>query len=291
MEHLLITGGNGQLGRCLSRTLKDDYALTILTRAEFDLAHPEDFLGTYLNARPYKAVINTAAYTAVDQAEKEPETAQLINSTAVGEIAQACAHVDVPLIHISTDYVYDNGLKRPLREDDPVNPRSIYAKTKLAGEKAALSANPQSYIIRTSWVFSEYGKNFVRTMLSLASRGIAPKVVNDQAGCPTYAGDLSEAIAAVLSRTGRSLPGIYNFCNSGATNWYEFARKIYETAGLDIDVSPITTVEFGAPAPRPGYSVLDTSRFRQTFGINPRPWTEALADCIARLSDNPSGDN
>ncbi len=290
MKSVLITGSEGQLGRSLRDILGNTFNVKALSRQDLDLRNAGQF-GNYLSEEDYVAVINCAAYTAVDRAEEEPELAELINRTAPGQIAKACAAHNVPLIHISTDYVYDNGITRPLLESDPVHPRSVYAKTKLKGEIAACEAWRKTYILRTSWVFSEYGNNFVKTMLGLASRGIAPKVVADQFGCPTYARDLATTIGALLKQIDDTEPGTYNFCNAGETTWFEFARMIFETAGLTVEVTPITTAEFGAPAPRPSYSVLDTTRIQNKLGIIPRNWRVALNDCIARLSDIEGNDN
>lgn len=290
MKSVLITGSDGQLGRCLRDVMEGMFEIKALNRSDLDLAEAGR-ISTYLSEGEYLAVINCAAYTAVDRAEEEPELAERINNTAVGQIAEACAAHIVPLIHISTDYVYDNDITRPLLESDPVHPRSVYAKTKLAGEDAARNRWKKTYILRTSWVFSEYGNNFVKTMLRLASKGIAPKVVADQHGCPTYARDLASAIRSLLTTLDDTEPGIYNFCNAGDTTWFEFARAIFETAGLAVEVTPISTSDFGAPAPRPSYSVLNTTRIQAKLGISPRSWRDALKDCIARLSDIGGIDN
>ena len=287
---ILITGGSGQVGTCLQQQLSNSYDLVAPARNELDLAEPAALDG-FFKKTSLTAVLNCAAYTAVDQAEAEPELADLVNHRAVAHLAELCHQYDVPLVHFSTDYVYDSGLTRPLIEEDPLNPRSVYARTKLAGEKAALQAHKHVYVIRTSWVYSEFGKNFVKTMLSLSRKGIHPKVVSDQTGCPTYARDIAVAIAALLDRIEDVRPGVYNFCNQGETTWFEFAKSIFRQSGAHIEVTPISTADFGAAAARPAYSVMDTSKFQRALEIIPRHWTIALADCIARLSEDSGHDN
>ncbi|MDX1409551.1 MAG: dTDP-4-dehydrorhamnose reductase, partial [Saprospiraceae bacterium] len=255
------------------------------TRADLDITD-RTALDHAISSTGAGVVINCAAYTKVDLAETEKDLAHAVNVEAVKQIARACAARGIPLIHISTDYVYDQDPGRPFREEDPVQPRSVYARTKLDGEQAALMLHPQTVVLRTSWVFSDYGHNFVKTMLRLAQEGRSLKVVADQTGCPTYARDLAQAIIRVIEvlETGKDdLFGVYNFSNSDPTNWHDFAAEIFRQAGLTADLSPTTTAAYVTPARRPSYSVMDTSKFQIAFGFIPRPWQEALAECLPHV--------
>ncbi|MDX1477489.1 MAG: dTDP-4-dehydrorhamnose reductase [Saprospiraceae bacterium] len=283
---LIITGSNGQLGRSLRDvSMPGHYQPHYFTRSELDITDA-DAIEEAIVRTGCRYFINCAAYTKVDLAETEQESATAVNVGAVAAMAQASARHDVTLIHISTDYVYDQDLGRPFREDDPVNPQSVYARTKLAGEQAALQHQPRTVILRTSWVFSDYGHNFVKTMLRLAADGRSLKVVADQVGCPTYARDLAQAILRVMQtlETGRDdVFGVYNFSNAEPTNWHDFAAEIFRQAGMNADLSPTTSDAYVTPARRPAYSVMDTSRFRRTFGMTPRSWQEALAECLPQV--------
>ena len=287
-RRILVTGATGQLGRCLAdRQSQFTADWRFVSREELDLADPNG-IEAYFNSNAFDVCINTAAYTAVDSAEHENQLAHLINAEAPAHLARFCAASNCKLIHFSTDYVYDNGLSRPLREDDPLNPKSVYAKSKLEGEQNVERHCHESIVIRTSWVFSEYGHNFVKTMARLMSKGRPLKVVDDQVGCPTYAGDLADMTLVVLDRifnpAGDRLWGVYNYANSGPVSWYEFANQIAGRLGLNAELSPVSTVEYGAVAPRPAYSVLDTTKIQTTFGIAVRSWEEGLSHVLRTIA-------
>lgn len=283
---ILVTGAGGQLAQCLADISGHmDAEWVFASRAMLDIADQAQCEELF-NAQSFDFCINTAAYTKVDLAEQEQEEAFLINATAPAQLARLCAQHECVLIHFSTDYVYDNDLRRPLREDDPLSPQSVYARSKHAGEVRVLQEHPASLILRTSWVFSEYSHNFVRTMARLMRENKSLRVVNDQYGCPTYAGDLAKAISHIIRRfqdPAHRQFGVFNYCNSGETNWFEFAKVIASHLGLTPDLSPVTTADYGAAASRPAYSVLDTTKIKTTFGVDTPPWEDSLARIIVRV--------
>ncbi|GDX51675.1 NAD(P)-dependent oxidoreductase [Bacteroidota bacterium] len=279
---ILVTGANGQLGNELRAISSHFPALNVLftSRNEFDITDNAVVKKYFLENEP-SALINCAAYTAVDKAESEPELAQLINSTAVGYLADACKLIDIPFIHISTDFVYDGNKTQPHLETDATNPLGVYAKTKLEGEQLALQKHKKTIIIRTSWVYSSFGNNFVKTMLRLGRERPELKVVNDQTGSPTYARDLAEVLLKITLLCDALKPwGIYNFSNDGAITWYEFAKEILALKGIETPVMPITTAQFPTPAMRPSYSVMSKEKIIKTFGIRPLPWKHSLEECL-----------
>lgn len=285
---VLVTGADGQLGRSLQ-------AIAHTTGHVFDFA-PRQILDIsdheavkrYFDPRQIRYCINTAAYTQVDRAEEDSTQAHLLNTRAPEHLAAICHDHGCVLIHLSTDYVYHNALRRPLREDDPTHPVSVYAKTKLAGELRAMAANPETIVVRTSWLFSKYGHNFVKTMARLMRDGRPLRVVDDQTGCPTYAGDLAGALLRIIDTLDAgviSRPfGVYNYCNEGMTTWYGFANAIASHLGLDVQITPVHSAEYGAPAPRPGYSVLDTTKIRSAFGLQIPHWSEGLTKALLSQS-------
>ena len=284
---ILVTGASGQLGRSLAdikETLPAEWVFT--QRGELDISDPTG-VQQYFAAHRFDYCFNTAAYTRVDGAETDRDAARMINETAPGIVGACCAQQGCALIHFSTDYVYDNGLTRPLKEDDPCTPASVYAHSKLAGERLALAANGKTLMIRTSWVFSEYGHNFVRTMARLLMESRSVRVVNDQVGCPTYAGDLAKALVHIIQRFEAGDPkavfGLYNFCNSGAVTWYDFALEIGRQLGIGARISPVSTEEYGALAARPPYSVLDTSKIESAFDLQIQPWEKGLTQVLSRM--------
>ena len=225
--------------------------------------------------------VNCAAYTAVDKAETETEKALLINATAVGNLAAVCKTYHTQFIHISTDYVFDGTATVPYTEDYPVAPVNTYGATKLKGEELAVQNNPQSIIIRTSWVYSSFGNNFVKTMLRLMKEREALNVVSDQEGCPTYAADLAAAIMQMITLNKLAAqPGIYNYSNTGVINWYQFAVAIKELSGSKCMVHPIPSSNYPTPAKRPFYSVMDTTKIQQTFNIDIPFWKDSLQKCL-----------
>lgn len=281
---LLVTGTRGQLGQeLLRRGATRGLAVTGLTRAELDIG---DALAVerVLAGAGADIVVNAAAYTAVDLAETEPERAFAINADGPRHLARACARLGLPLIHVSTDYVFDGASGSGYREDDPVAPLNVYGASKEAGERAVREELPTHVILRTSWVYSSHGRNFVLTMRQLAAKQSELKVVADQHGSPTSAADLADAILAIADRihTGADGWGTFHFAGQGVTSWHGFAAAVMELClppGQPVPrVLPIATTDFPRPARRPANSVLDCTRIGSVHGIVPRPWREALAD-------------
>lgn len=276
---ILITGTNGQLGSEL-RVLAPVYSnfnFILTDRAELDITNAK-LVDAFFQANNISFCINAAAYTAVDKAEAEKEAALLVNETAVANLAKACAAYNSRLIHVSTDYVFDGTATEPYREDHPVSPVNFYGETKLRGENAALS-NPSSIVIRTSWVYSKFGNNFVKTMLRLMGERESINVVSDQRGTPTYAADLAKAIHDIVVKLNenRSTPGgIYHYSNEGEISWYDFAVAIAELSHSSCKVNPISTSAYPTPAKRPAYSVLSKEKIRTHFGVEVPGWKESL---------------
>jgi dTDP-4-dehydrorhamnose reductase len=266
-----------------------------LSREELLVEDSSGINKTFESYRP-NYCINCAAYTAVDKAESEKELAFKINVEAVGLLAKASREYDCRFIHISTDYVFDGTATIPYSEESATNPQSVYGESKLEGEKLAINANPGSLIIRTSWVYSEFGKNFVKTMLKLMSEREEINVVNDQVGSPTYAADLAESLLQIIgtlqthySPLTAHLPiaigtPIYHFSNDGIISWYDFALAIKELSGSKCKVNPVPTSQYPTPARRPAYSVLDKAKIQATFGIELNDWKKSLAVCIQRIN-------
>jgi dTDP-4-dehydrorhamnose reductase len=287
---ILVTGADGQLGsELLRRAARYDLTATGLTRAELDITDAQAVQRTVLQSGAM-VIVNAAAYTAVDKAESEQERAFAVNRDGVAHLAAACAEANIPLIHVSTDYVFDGTKTTPYGEDDPVHPVSVYGASKEAGEQALRSTMARHIILRTAWVYSPYGNNFVKTMLRLARERDSLKVVADQHGCPTAAGDIADAILQIVRRigTGGDIPwGTYHYCGAGSTTWHGFAEAIVQLAtpalGRSVPVIPITTAEYPTPAQRPANSVLDCTRIREYLDIHPRPWRESLAEVVAEL--------
>lgn len=280
---ILVTGANGQLGKEI-RQLEGKYKgfeFVFLSREDMPIHHPELVRQVFEAYQPAYC-INCAAYTAVDRAETESDLAFQVNAEAVGVLAAVCAARNCRLIHISTDYVFDGTGSQPYLPGDPTNPQSVYGASKLEGEKQAQQLNHDCIIIRTSWVYSEFGKNFVKTMLKLMKERPEISVVNDQTGSPTYAADLAEAILTIISGS-VWIPGVYHYSNQGIITWFDFAVAIRDRAGLTTTIHPIPSSAYPTPARRPGYSVLDLSAIRDTFRLTIRNWEDALADCIQKL--------
>ena len=285
-QKILVTGSNGQLGSELQELapLRPAFEFHFLTRAGMPLNDNNIIHETILAQRP-SFVINCAAYTAVDKAEAEKEEAFQINALAVEEMAKACVEIGAKFIHFSTDYVFDGTRQTLLKEDDAVAPINVYGESKLAGEQKALAANPDSVIIRTSWVYSFYGKNFVKTMIRLMTEKDRITVVNDQSGSPTYAADLAKAILQIMS-AGQWRPGIFHFSNDGVITWFDFAEEIGTQLQTTCDIQPTTTDNFPTPAKRPTYSAMDKSKIQELYGIELRPWKKSLHECMAKLKAN-----
>lgn len=282
MSKILVTGSNGQLGqelRILSE-IEEGVEFVFSDQSELDITQAEDleaFHKAHFSNSELIAVINAAAYTAVDLAESQPEQAKLVNTTGALNLARFAREKGAKFVHISTDFVFDGKNSRPYREDHPKNPLSVYGKTKSDGEDAVLSANPDSLIFRTSWVYSAFGKNFFLTILKLAQEREQLTVIDDQIGTPTWARDL-----AWVAYQGALSPhsGIFHFSNEGVASWYDFAHAIVDAFGLDCEVLPIPTEKYPTPAVRPSYSVLNKEKFRTTFGIENAHWR----DCVQALA-------
>lgn len=290
MRRILITGGTGQLGIELMRQpLPADIELHAPSRAELDLANANS-IEAQVGSERWACVINAAAYTAVDAAESDAGNAFAANGLGPALLAEATAKAGIPLIHVSTDYVFSGKADRPYQEDDPISPVSVYGASKAAGELAVRAINPRSVVLRTAWVLSAHGSNFLKTMLRLAGDRSSLRVVADQHGCPTAAGDIAQAIFTIAGRLieDRNAPvGTFHFVNSGEASWYELAVEIFrlsaERGGPTADVEPIATSEYPTAAMRPTNSRLKTGKINQDFGVFPRDWRVAIAEIIAEL--------
>ncbi len=283
---ILVTGSNGQLGEELRKIAPDyPYEFVFTTREELDLQdmpHISDFI----RYGEFDWIINCAAYTAVDRAEEEKEKAELVNTTAVFNMVQAAEWIGAKFIHISTDYVFDGKKSTPYTEDDTVNPLSAYARTKAEGEKYVLKYN-FGMVIRSSWLFSSFGHNFVKTMLSLAQRTQDIGVVYDQVGTPTYAADLARFIMLVIDYHHKDkvlfTPGLYHYSNEGVASWYDFAHAIFEYKEISVNLRPLRTSEFPRPAVRPPYSVLDKLKVKKLYGITIPHWRDSLKRMLSLI--------
>jgi dTDP-4-dehydrorhamnose reductase len=293
---VLVFGGDGQVGWEIRRL--DGHAghrVIAVPRREADITQPAEVMAAVRDAGA-EVVVNPAAYTAVDRAETESELAFSVNRDGARNIAVACAKQSLPMIQISTDFVFDGSKQCAYAEDDPVGPLSVYGTSKEAGERAVRDTLDRHVILRTSWVFGALGQNFVKTMLSLAEEREELAVVNDQIGCPTPAADLAAAILDLLSSMSEGRWGTYHYCGAGRTSWYGFAEEIFAqyrriTGAPAPRLRAITTAEFPTPATRPANSELDCSRFAAVFGFGPRPWRRGLAAVLDGLGDSPLSDH
>ena len=287
--NILVTGANGQLGNCIRNASKDSNDNYIFTDvAELDITNAEA-VARMVKDNDINIIINCAAYTNVDKAEDDAEFAELLNAGAVRNLAEAIKANDGTLIHVSTDYVFGgNAGNTPRGEDEPANPTGVYGLTKLHGEQAIAATGCKALIFRTAWLYSEYGKNFVKTMLTLTSTKPELKVVFDQAGTPTYAQDLADAIVNMINRgeyAGNE--GIYHYSNEGVCSWFDFTKMIAAIAGNNLcDIQPCHSSEFPSKVIRPSYSVLDKTKFKETFSLKVPYWTDSLTTCINNLNSN-----
>lgn len=283
MKNILVTGCNGQLGselRFLSAE-RQDFHFCFTDIEELDITD-EQAVNRYVQEQEIDCIVNCAAFTAVDLAESKADFCDVLNHQAPGILARAVAERGGSMIQISTDYVFDGTAHIPYRESDPVSPVSVYGRTKLAGEQVVLEACPNTVIIRTAWLYSSYGKNFVKTMLRLGREKSELGVVFDQIGTPTYARDLARAILEILTKG--LVPGVYHYSNEGVASWYDFTKAIHRIAGITAcHVKPLHTEEYPTPAVRPHYSILDKTKIKETYGIEIPYWEEALAECIQIL--------
>ena len=291
-RRILVIGGTGQLGRELTAlSWSPGFDVIAPLRKELD-ATDQSALAAYLGTGDWIVVINTAAYTAVDAAEDAVAEAYHVNALGPAILAAETARRDIPLIHVSTDYVFDGTKPEPYVEDDPTHPLGVYGASKLAGEEAVRTGNPRHIIVRTSWLVGRFGKNFVKTMLRLAGERESVSVVDDQLGTPTAASDLAAAIVTIAATPDLGeRAGIYHFANRGETTWCGLARSVFalskERGGPSATVEAIATADYPTPARRPANSRLSTAKIERVFGIVPRPWEEALADVVASLVPVP----
>ncbi len=288
MMNILVTGSKGQLGTEIKNISKDypDYRFTFVDIEELDLVQQAD-VQNFFSHNSFDYCINCAAYTAVDKAEKEVSQAMEINASAAARLARICSDQNTFLIHISTDYVFNGRNHKPYLETDPPSPNSVYGNSKLKGEEAVMQQANRWFIIRTSWLYSSHGHNFVKTIKRLASGKEVISVVGDQVGTPTFAGDLAVAIMEMIGKPGDiGCCEIYHFSNEGVASWYDFALAIIEDSNLDCSVLPIETKDFPTPASRPNYSVLSKKKIKNDFGIEIPYWRDSLRVVLKQLSGN-----
>lgn len=289
--NILVTGANGQLGtelRNVTAGSRNNYIFSDVTSPpgvetlNLDITNI-DTVRIVCDSEKVDVIVNSAAYTNVDKAEDEPSMAMLLNCTAAGNLAKVAAERDAALIHISTDYIFHGDIPMPCKEDWPTDPLGVYGSTKLAGEKEIERSGCRSVILRTAWLYSPYGKNFVKTMLRLTEERDSLNVVFDQIGTPTYAYDLASLITRIIEDGQLDRTGIYHFSNEGAVSWYDFAKAISEIGGTACDIRPCHTEEYPSKAQRPRFSVLDKTKVKETFKVTIPYWRDSLADCIKRI--------
>lgn len=293
--HILLTGGDGQVGTELRRLAPANWRITAPSEFELNLADQDSVEAVFASAT-WSAVINAGAYTAVDKAESDIATAWRVNALGPAMLAELTAKAGVPLIHVSTDYVFSGDKPGFYVEGDPVAPLGVYGASKEGGEQAVRTGNPRHVILRTAWLVSPHGANFVKTMLRLGAERPVLRVVDDQRGCPTSATDVALALASVAERLvadAEAPTGDYHFVNDGEASWCEFARAIFEVAAAHGQTAPtveaITTADYPTPARRPANSRLSTAKIRRDFGIEPRAWPEAMKEIVARLLTRSEG--
>lgn len=293
MINILVTGANGQLGNEI-RTISsgyDNFQFFFTDVEELDITDL-DATDIFVANNSIKYIINCAAYTAVDKAEDNKELCYKINKDAVINLGTAANKNGAKVIHISTDYVYDGTATKPYIESDKVNPQSVYGKSKYEGEKGLQSVCPENIIIRTAWLYSIYGNNFVKTMIKYGKERDELNVVADQTGTPTYAADLADAIIRIInvSENDSFKSGIYHYSDEGVTTWYDFTLAIHKLAGITCKVNPITTELYPTKAKRPQYSVLDKAKIKNTFNLQIPNWEESLKICISKLFSSQEAD-
>jgi dTDP-4-dehydrorhamnose reductase len=287
MPKILVTGANGQLGSEIKELSSQfsQYSFVFSDRATLDLSNLPA-MEEFFTRNRFDVIINCGAYTAVDRAEGEGELADTINHRFVSMLAKIAKRDATTLIHISTDYVFDGQNHRPYIESDPTDPQGVYGKTKCDGEKAILSiASANTLIIRTSWVYSTFGNNFVKTMLRLGKERDSLGVIFDQVGTPTYARDLAHAILEILPNISNAEPEIYHYSNEGCASWYDFAKAIFELSGVECLVNPLTTEQYPTPASRPSYSLLNKTKIKSDFNLPIPYWRDSLKECLLTLGE------
>ncbi len=286
MFNILVTGSNGQLGSEIKELSKEyDYNFFFTTRDDIDITN-KDNIKEFCQKNSINVIINCAAYTAVDKAESDEINSDLVNRKAVKKLALVSQELNIKLVHISTDYVFDGKNFKPYCEEYKTNPQSIYGKTKFDGENEMIKINPKnSIIIRTSWVYSYYGANFVKTMLRLGKEKESLGVIFDQVGTPTYAKDLAKTILEILPKIKNEKVQIYNYSNEGVLSWYDFAKEIMKMAKLNCKINPIETFQYPTPAKRPHFSLLNKAKIKKEFDIEIPYWKDGLDDCLKRLGE------
>ena len=286
MTNILVTGSKGQLGSELQALSKEyEYNFFFTDRSTLDITNKAD-IEAFVNLHDIHLIINAAAYTAVDKAESDEQMANKINHLALEYLATIAKEKNIKLIHVSTDYVFDGKNYKPYNEDDITNPNGVYGQTKLDGEKALQSINPQnSIIIRTAWVYSSFGANFVKTMLRLGKEKVSLGVIFDQVGTPTYARDLAKVILDIIPKIKNESVEIYHYTNEGVLSWYDFAKEIMRMAKLDCQINPIETKAYPTPATRPHFSLLNKSKIKEEFGIIIPYWKDSLDECLKIMQE------
>jgi dTDP-4-dehydrorhamnose reductase len=284
MQQILITGGEGQLGQTLQQLTRQSSRAKYYfsTEENLDLTSSES-IDRFFTDKDFDVIVNCAAYTAVDKAESDREKAFAINAEAPRMLAEKAHYKGAKMIHISTDYVFGSNNCRPLSPEDPKKPDSVYGQSKLKGEENVVNNCPESVIIRTSWLYSGLGQNFLKTMLRLGSERDHLNVVFDQIGTPTLASDLAGAILAVAESKDDFVPGIYHYSNEGVASWYDFAVAIFRQANISCNVFPVQSDQFPTAAPRPAFSVMDKSLIKETYGITIPHWQDSLAECLKQM--------
>lgn len=283
MKRILVTGANGQLGQSILEQSKNykEIECFFVTRNELDITN-EELVKHYFDDKSFDFVVNCAAYTAVDKAEDEQESAYLVNAKATEFLAKITNEKKIPFIHVSTDYVFDGTASQPRMETDQTNPIGVYGQTKLEGENLALKNNPKTIILRTAWVYSRFGNNFVKTMLRLFQEKESISVVADQIGSPTNAIDLADAILEIIS-TNELTYGIFNYSNEGKCSWFEFAQKIKEFSSSTIEINPVPTSAYPTKAKRPAYSLLDKTKIKEVYQLTIPNWEDSLKKELKHL--------
>jgi len=289
MAKILVTGHGGQLSSEIQALQKAYPKFEFVFASIEDLDITDDLdVGDYIAKGNYNYCVNAAAYTAVDKAEEDASLCRAVNAEGVKHLAKACDLYGVKLIHVSSDYVYHNEINRPLLENDPTSPKGVYAVTKLEGDNYALD-HTKAIVLRTSWVYSSFGNNFVKTMIRLGTERDTLGIIYDQIGAPTYAKDLATAILEIIQSNENdnidfnALSGIYHYCNEGVTTWYDFAKAIFRHENISVDVSPILTSDYPTKASRPHYSVLNKAKFKNTFQQTIPHWEDSLIECLNTL--------
>lgn len=284
MKKILITGGDGQLGLCIHAVEKEYGAgneFHYLTASQFDVTNKSQMESVIADIQPTH-IVNCAAYTAVDKAESEPELAYAVNAKGPGIIAGLCKTNNIILIHISTDFVFGGQVPEPIKEDMEPNPAGVYGKTKLQGEQLIIQEDGKYFIIRTSWLYSEFQNNFLKTMIRLGNERDELSVVYDQAGTPTYAVDLAKVILTILNSESDAY-GIYHYSNEGVTSWYDFANEIFKIGNIQVRLSPIGSSQYPTPAKRPAYSVMSKDKIKKEFNLDINHWSASLKLCMQNL--------